>query len=77
MDKNRAAPCPIMKRSRLKTQAKVPDADDLSFPPPFFEQAKYLALAEKFLSTNATQRNVGQIDSSKHIQREKTAKKAA
>jgi len=66
-----------MKRIRLKTQAKGPHADDLSFPPPFSEHAKYLALADKFLSANGTRRSVGQIDSSKHFQHGKKAKKAA
>ena len=50
--------------------------DDLSFPPPYSEQAKYLALANKFLSLNGSR--VVQIDSAKHFQRaKKTAKRAA
>ena len=66
-----------MKRSRMKIQAKGSHTDDLSFPPPFSEQAKYLALADKFLSTNGTRRNEGQIDSSKHFEDGKKAKEAA
>ena len=41
-----------MKRNRLKlvAQAPAPGADDLSFPPPFEEQGKYLRLADEFLA---------------------------
>jgi len=66
-----------MKRSRLKKKAVWPHADDLSFLPPYSEQAKYLILADKFLSTNGTRHNVVQIDSSKHFQRTQKKKKVA
>jgi len=54
-----------------------PHVDDLSFPPPFFEQAKYLELADKFLSTNGIRhKNALQIDSSKHFQKLRKKKAA-
>jgi hypothetical protein len=61
-----------MKRTRLKQQAKGPH-EDLSFLPPYSDQAKYLLLADKFLSTNG-HRNVVRIDSSKHFKRGKQDK---
>ena len=64
-----------MKRSRLKKKALEPDINDLSFPPPYSEQAKYLSLADKFLSTNAARCNVVQIDTHKNFKSNK--KKAA
>jgi hypothetical protein len=66
-----------MKHSRLKKKAAGPQVDDLSFLPPYSEQAKYLLLADKFLSTNGVRGNVVRIDSSKHFQRGNKKKKAA
>ena len=67
-----------MKRSRLEAKAETPHVDDLSFPAPFSEQSKYLALADKFLSTNGTRnKNVAQIDSSRHFQKTTKKKRAA
>jgi len=43
-----------MKRSRLKLVPQA-QADDLSFPPPFDEQAKYLKLADDFLARTSTE----------------------
>ena len=37
---------------RRKPIAKAPAAEDLSFPPPFKEQARYVQLANTFLSRN-------------------------
>ena len=72
-----AAPCALMKRSRLKKKTEVPGVDELAFPPPFSEQAKYLALADKFLSMNGTRhKNVIRIDSSKHFKRYKSKRVA-
>jgi hypothetical protein len=46
-----------MKCNRLKlvSQAPAPEADDLSFPPPFEEQAKYLRLADEFLARTSVE----------------------
>ena len=66
-----------MKRGRLKIQAGRPHADDLSFLPPYSEQAKYLLLADKFLSTNGARHNVVQIESSRYFHNAKKRKKAA
>jgi hypothetical protein len=66
-----------MKRSRLKKEAERPHEDDLSFPPQYSEQSKYLILADKFLSLNGPRRNVVSIDSSKHFKGSKNGKKAA
>lgn len=42
-----------MKRSRLKlVQKRKPLVDDLSFMPPYAEQARYIELANTFLSRN-------------------------
>jgi hypothetical protein len=68
---------PLMKRTRLKKVAQRRAADDLAFVPPFSDQAKYLFLADKFLSTNGSRDKIVSIDSSKHFQRGKKAKKAA
>lgn len=65
-----------MKRSRPKQMAKRPHVDDLSFLPPYSEQAKYLLLADKFLSTDGFH-NLVAIDSHKHFKRKKKRKKAA
>jgi hypothetical protein len=57
---------------------KADPESDLSFPPPFQQQAKYLSLADQFLANNnghVRQRKVQAIDSSKHFQKAK--KKAA
>jgi hypothetical protein len=64
-----------MKRSRRKKKAQEPDAHDLSFPTPYAEQAKYLYLADRFLSTNGTRHNVVRIDTHKNFKANK--KKAA
>ena len=61
-----------MKRSRLKKAARQPEADDLSFLPPYSEQAKYLFLADKFLLNG--HRNIVPIDISRHFQRAKKNK---
>ncbi len=53
-----------MKRNRLKLVSEAPagEADDLSFPPPFGEQAKYLKLADEFLArTSVEQEQSGKI----------------
>lgn len=66
-----------MKCSRLKKTAREPEADDLSFLPPYSEQAKYLFLADQFLSTDG-HHNVLPFDTSQHFQRAKNkGKKAA
>ena len=46
-----------MKLTRLKlvAQAPAPGADDLSFPPPFEEQGKYLRLANEFLARTSVE----------------------
>jgi hypothetical protein len=46
-----------MKRNRLKLVSEAParEADDLSFPPPFGEQAKYLKLADEFLARTSVE----------------------
>ena len=46
-----------MKRNRLKlvSEAPAPEADDLSFPPPFEEQGKYLKLADEFLARTSVE----------------------
>jgi hypothetical protein len=57
---------------------KADPESDLSFPPPFQQQAKYLSLADQFLANNnghVRPRKVQAIDSSKHFQKAK--KKAA
>lgn len=64
-----------MKRSRLKKKAEGPH-DDISFLPPYSEQAKYLVLADKFLSSNGWW-HVISIDTGKTFPRGKKAKKAA
>lgn len=65
-----------MKRARLKKVAQKPD-DDLAFLPPYSEQAKYLLVADNFLSTNGSRHYLISINGSEHSQREKKAKKAA
>jgi len=53
-----------MRRNRLKLVSEAPagEADDLSFPPPFGEQAKYLKLADEFLArTSVEQEQSGKI----------------
>jgi hypothetical protein len=65
-----------MKCSRLKNKTEGPHEDELSFPPPLSEQAKYLALADRFLSTNG-HRNLVSIDTGRNFQRVKNRKKAA
>ena len=44
-----------MKRNRLKLVAQAPEDDDLSFPPPFEEQGKYLRLANEFLARTSVE----------------------
>ena len=68
--------CGIMKRIRLNKAGQTPQTDDLSFLPPYSEQAKYLALADKFLSTDEHQ-NVVSIDGTRQSGHEKKARKAA
>jgi hypothetical protein len=65
-----------MKRDRPKKKAEGTPGEDLSFPPPYSAQAKYLALADKLLSTNG-HRNVVAIDSHEHFYHSKKRKKAA
>jgi len=65
-----------MKNSRLNKKTEEPHGDDLAFLPPYSEQAKYLHLADKALSTNG-RHNVVSIDSSKHFRRRKKTRKAA
>lgn len=65
-----------MKRSRLEKPAQKParsEVDDLSFPPPYSEQAKYLFLADIFLAMER-HRNVVSLDSSRHFKGAKNAK---
>jgi hypothetical protein len=69
--------CGIMKRKRLKKKSEPPEIDDLSFSPPYSEHAKYLALADKFLSLNGARRNVVSIDSSRYFKRVKKTTEAA
>jgi len=57
--------------------ARESEADDLSFPPPYPEQSKFLLIAEKFLSTNGSRHNVVSIESSKHFKGTKKLKQAA
>jgi hypothetical protein len=62
-------------------------ASELSFPPPYSEQAKYLELADKFLRLGESSKNgnkpeyegelVRPIDSSKFFNQATKAKKAA
>jgi hypothetical protein len=65
----------------MRSPKRIRKADpesDLSFPPPFQQQAKYLSLADQFLATNnghGPGKKVQEIDSSKHFRRAK--KKAA
>jgi len=66
-----------MKSSRLNKKTEEPHGDDLAFLPPYSEQAKYLHLADKALSTNGSRHNVVSIDSSKHFRRRKKTRKAA
>jgi hypothetical protein len=66
-----------MKRTRLKKVFEKPGADDLAFPPPYSEQAKYLLLADKFLSTQGSRHNIVPIDTGKHFRRRSKAKEAA
>jgi hypothetical protein len=55
---------------------KAGPESDLSFPPPFQQQAKYLSLADQFLANNNGHgRKIQAIDSSKRFRRVK--KKAA
>jgi hypothetical protein len=55
---------------------KAHPESDLSFPPPFQQQAKYLSLADQFLANNNGHgRKIQAIDSSKRFRRAK--KKAA
>jgi len=66
-----------MKRTRLKKVAQKARTDDLAFLPPYSDQAKYLLLADKFLSTNRSRDAVVSIDSSKHFRHGKKPRKAA
>jgi hypothetical protein len=62
-----------------KRTRKADPESDLSFPPPFQEQAKYLSLADQFLANNNGHFRGGKvqaIDSSRHIQRAKKKKAA-
>ncbi|HEY7352597.1 MAG TPA: hypothetical protein VH596_07495 [Terriglobales bacterium] len=65
-----------MKRSRTKLQ-KTPEASaDLSFPVSYFDQAKYLALADAFLELDNVSEKLIRIDrQSQHAK--KTMKKTA
>jgi len=61
-----------------KRNRKADPESDLSFPPPFQQQAKYLSLADQFLANNNGHFRGGKvqaIDSSRHFRRSK--KKAA
>jgi hypothetical protein len=66
-----------MKRKRLNKKSKPRPLEDLSFPPSYSEQAKYLALADKFLSLDESRRNVVSIDSSRYFKRVKKTTEAA
>jgi hypothetical protein len=72
----RCLPRAAMKRTRKKAVPKPP-ADDLSFIPPYCEQAPYLLLADKFLSLDGSRQKVGSVDSNKRFRRTKKQKKAA
>jgi hypothetical protein len=43
-----------MKKSARKKPTPPPEQNDLAFPPPYPAQAKYLALADQFLSSSAS-----------------------
>jgi hypothetical protein len=64
----------MKKRTRQKL-APPPEENDLAFPPPFSEQAKYLALADQFLASNqslpVTDSNLVSIESSKAFKKRK------
>jgi len=58
-------------------KAEELQVDDLNFPVSYFDQGKYLLLADKFLASDGKRRNVVAIDSSKHFQPVKKKKKTA
>jgi hypothetical protein len=68
-----------------RRQGSTDSKSDLSFPPPFAQQAKYLALADEFLGPKTASKNKSNlkvinsskkvINSSKHFRQ--TKKKAA
>jgi len=63
----------------MKRRLNLVPKPDLSFPPPFQEQAKYLELANKVLATDGQPQradNVQPIDSSRHLRKSKTKKVA-
>jgi len=70
-----AAAMPI-RRQQSSYESKL--QDDLSFPVPFREEAKYLDLANRFLALGGTRNDIViSIDSIHHFQRGKWKKKAA
>jgi hypothetical protein len=62
-------------RLRLVPKAKP----DISFPPPFTDQAKYVELADKFLATDESKTNgkVQSIESKSPVNGSKVTKKMA
>jgi len=62
-----------LRHMRLPKRIRKADPEsDLSFPPPFQQQAKYLSLADKFLANNNGHLPGGKvqaIDSSRHFRR--------
>ena len=69
-----------MNRSRLKLVRQA-QADDLSFPPPFDEQAKYLKLADDFLARTSSEQQrtkdkVQSIDTGRHLNNRKSKRAA-
>jgi len=67
-----------VKRPRPKLVPKA--KPDISFPPPFADQAKYVELADKFLATDQPQAGNGKvqsIESKSRTNASRTAKKMA
>ena len=69
-----------MKRIRQKLVPKL-QVDDLSFPPPFDEQAKYLKLADDFLARTTSEQlsindKVQSIDVGKCVDNRKSKRAA-
>lgn len=61
----------------MKKKAERPhEKNDISFLPPYSEQARYLFLADKYLSLDGS-RNVVHIDSSRHFKRYRKKTRAA
>jgi len=59
----------------MKRRLNLVPKPDLSFPPPFQEQAKYLELANKVLATDGQPQRADN-DSGRHLRKSKTKKVA-